>query len=236
MKILIAGATGLIGSALKPHLTGLGNEVVAMTRQKQEGTIQWDPENGLIKPADLENFDAVINLSGENMGALRWSEGKKQRILESRVKTTRLLADTLAYLRKPPKVWINASAIGFYGSRGDAELTEESPKGKGFLADVCQAWEEATEAASKKGIRVVEARFGVVLTPKGGLLGRVITPFKLGLGGQVGDGKQYMSWIALDDLVSIIGFILQDEEIAGPVNVARAPVTNGEFKRNSVNQ
>jgi uncharacterized protein len=227
MKILIAGATGLVGSALKQSLTG--HEVATLSRKKGEGSLYWDPNNGVIQPSALENFDAVINVCGENI-ASRWSEEKKSKILESRVKTTRLLADTLAHLKNPPQVWINASAVGFYGDRGDTPLTEESPPGTGFLASVCKAWEAATESASKKGIRVVQARFGIVLSPKGGLLKRLLTPFKMGLGGQVGDGKQYMSWIAIDDLVAMIAFLLDHEEIAGPVNIVSPnPVTNGEF-------
>lgn len=229
MKILIAGATGLVGSALRPYLLGMGHEVVLLDRHIEEGFIYWDPEMGEIDPEKLEGFDAVINLAGENI-AQRWSSAKKKRIVESRVKSTRLLADTLAYLKSPPKVWINASAVGYYGSQGDRVLSEETKAGTGFLSEVCQKWEGATEAAEKKGIRVVHARFGVVLTPKGGMLGSLLTPFKLGLGGKVGDGKQYMSWIAIDDLLGAIEHILQHEEITGPVNVTSPKaVTNGQF-------
>lgn len=230
MRILIAGATGLVGSALKVYLLHMGHEVITLSRRSgQEDSIYWDPDNGEVNPDDLENFDAVINLAGENI-AQRWNEAKKQRILESRVKATRLLADTLAHLKRPPKVWINASAVGYYGSQGDKALNEQSAPGSGFLANVCQAWEKATGAAAKRGLRVVHARFGIVLSPKGGLLGRLLTPFKMGLGGKIGDGRQYMSWIAIDDLTAIVQHILIHDEISGPVNaVSPHPVTNGEF-------
>ncbi len=229
MRILFAGSTGLIGKALVPYLKAIGHEVIALTRHKEEEAIYWDPENGEINPSELEDFEGVINFAGDNIAG-RWSEAKKSKILESRVKTTRLLADTLAHLVNPPKVWINASAVGFYGSQGDKVLAEENGAGTGFLPKVCQAWEAATEAAVKRGIRVVHARFGVVLSVKGGMLGRLLMPFKLGLGGKVGDGKQYMSWIEIDDLLGIIRHILLHEELSGPVNVvAPHAATNGEF-------
>lgn len=236
MKILVAGASGLVGTALKNYLAGLGHEVVSLSRGGQEGSVHWDPERGEINPEELEGFDAVVNLAGENIAGKRWSEGEKRRILESRVKATRLLADTLAHLARPPKVWINASAVGYYGSQGEKMLSEANGPGTGFLAGVCQAWEGATGAAAKKGIRVVLTRFGIVLSPKGGILGRLITPFKLGLGGKIGNGNQYMSWIAIEDLVAIIGHILVHDEIVGPLNVVSPhAVTNGEFTEELAN-
>lgn len=236
MKILVAGASGLVGSALKNYLTGLGYEVIPLSSGRHEGSIFWDPEKGEINPAELEGFDAVINLAGENIAGKRWSEAQKSKILESRVKTTRLLADTLAHLARPPKVWINASAVGYYGTQGEKVLAETNAPGTGFLASVCLAWEGATEAAAKKGIRVVHARFGIVLSAKGGLLGRIVTPFKLGLGGKIGKGGQYMSWIAIDDLVAIVAHILIHEEIVGPLNVVSPhAVTNADFTEELAN-
>lgn len=228
MKILIAGSSGLIGSQLKTYLLNAGHQVLSLERQKQ-GSIYWDPDQGEISAQALEGFDAVINLCGENI-AERWTEEKKRQILESRVKTTRLLADTLAYLAHPPKIWINASAVGFYGHHGETTLTENTPAGSGFLAQVCQAWEGATQTAEKKGVRVVHARFGIVLSLKGGLLGRLLTPFRLGLGGKIGDGKQYMSWVAIEDVLGAIVHILQHEEFSGAVNIVSPhPVTNQQF-------
>ncbi len=233
MKILVTGATGLVGGALVRFLAGGGHEVVQLGRSAPgAGDIRWDPEAGVLEPDALEGFDGVVHLAGDNIATGRWTAEKKRRIRESRVKGTSLLAATLAGLERPPRVLVSASAIGYYGDRGDEELTEGSAPGSGFLSEVCREWEAATEAAEGKGIRVAHARLGVVLSKDGGALAKMLTPFRLGAGGVIGNGRQYMSWIALDDTVAAIGHLLSTDSAAGPVNVvAPAPVTNGEFTR-----
>jgi len=233
MKILVTGATGLVGSALVPFLAAGGHEVVRLGRTAPgAGDIRWDPDAGALDTAGLEGFDGVVHLAGENIASGRWTEARKHRIKESRVKGTSLLAATLAGLERPPRVLVSASAIGYYGDRGDEELTEASPSGSGFLSEVCREWEAATDAAEGKGIRVAHARLGVVLGKDGGALAKMLTPFRLGAGGVIGNGRQYMSWITLEDTVAAIGHLLSTESAAGPVNVvAPAPVTNGEFTR-----
>jgi len=233
MKILVTGASGLVGSALVPLLAGGGHEVARLGRSTPgPGDIRWDPDAGVLDAAALEGFDGVIHLAGENIAAGRWNAARKRRIKDSRVRGTRLLAETLAGLERPPRVLVSASAIGFYGDRGDKELSEESPAGTGFLTEVCREWEAATEAAAGKGIRVVHARLGVVLSRDGGALAKMLTPFKLGAGGIVGSGRQYMSWITLEDTVAALAHLLVTETAAGPVNVvAPAPVTNREFTK-----
>ena len=178
----------------------------------------------------LEGLDAVVHLAGDNIAAGRWSDPKKERIRNSRVEGTRLLCDTLAKLDRPPKVLLCASAIGYYGSQGSTLLREDSPAGTGFLAEVCQAWEAATEPARQSGIRVVQLRFGVILSPAGGALAKMLVPFKMGAGGIIGSGQQYLSWIALDDVLGATYHALMSESLAGPVNVVSPnPVTNREF-------
>ncbi|MCY4487105.1 MAG: TIGR01777 family oxidoreductase [Deltaproteobacteria bacterium] len=233
MKILVTGATGLVGGALLPLLAGGGHEVVRLGRTAPEaGDVRWNPERGVLDAGALEGVDAVVHLAGENIATGRWSAEKKRRIRNSRVRGTRLLAETLAGLERPPRVLVSASAVGFYGDRGDEELTEASPAGAGFLPDVCREWEAATEAAKGKGIRVVHARLGVVLSTGGGALAKMLTPFKLGAGGIIGNGRQYMSWITLDDTVAALGHLVATETAAGPVNVvAPAAVTNHEFTK-----
>ena len=166
--------------------------------------MEWNPAAGVLKAEEIEGCDAVIHLAGENVGSSRWTARKKTAIRESRVNGTKLLADTLAGLNSPPKVFVSASAIGFYGDRGDERLSEESAPGEGFLADVCRAWEATTQPAQERGIRVVHARLGVVLSPDGGALQKMLTPFRMGVGGVLGDGSQYMSWISLDDVIAAI--------------------------------
>ncbi len=233
MKILVTGATGLVGSALIPLLAADGHEVARLVRSAPgTGDIRWDPDAGVLDTAALEGFDGVVHLAGENIASGRWNAAKKRRIKESRVRGTRLLAETLAGLERPPGVLVSASAVGFYGDRGDEELTEESPAGSGFLSEVCREWEAATEAAAGKDIRVVHARLGVVLSQDGGALAKMLTPFKLGAGGIVGNGRQYMSWITLDDTAAALAHLLATETVSGPVNlVASAPVTNREFTK-----
>jgi len=193
--------------------------------------IFWDPEKSSFNSSEFEGFDVVINLAGENIADGRWSEIRKQKILDSRVKGTRLLAQILNKLNRPPKVFISASAVGFYGDRGDVICDESTSQGKGFLAEVCRQWEEAANAA-KPEIRTVNLRFGVVLSPNGGALAKILTPFKFGLGGVLGSGNQCMSWIALDDVVSIILNAIENPALSGPINcVSPNPVTNRQFTR-----
>ncbi|HZZ79036.1 MAG TPA: TIGR01777 family oxidoreductase [Gemmataceae bacterium] len=233
MRIAITGSTGLVGSALVPFLTSGGHEVVPIVRNRTSGEdVSWTPEAGLIDAERLEGLDAVVHLAGENIAARRWNAAQKARIRDSRIQGTKVLCEALARLRRPPRVLVSASAIGFYGNRGDEELTEASASGTGFLPEVCREWEAATVAAEKAGIRVVHLRFGIILSPKGGALAQMLTPFRLGVGGRLGNGRQAMSWIALDDVVGTIYHGLATETLRGPVNtVAPKPVTNLEFTK-----
>lgn len=233
MRVAVTGSSGLVGSALVPFLTAGKHQVTRLVRSKPaaSGSAHWDPAAGRVEAAALEGLDAVVHLAGENVTG-RWTAAKKARIRDSRVQGTRLLAETLACLQQPPKVMVCASAIGYYGNRGDELLREESPPGSGFLADTCREWEAASQAAEQKGIRVVRLRIGLVLSPAGGALARMLPPFKLGLGGRIGAGQQYMSWISLDDLVGVIHHALATESLRGAVNaVAPRPVTNLEFTK-----
>ena len=233
MRIAITGATGLVGSTLARRLQSQGRQPLRLVRQAaQADDVLWDTENGVAQPEKLEGCDAVVHLAGENIADARWSGAKKARIRDSRVKGTASLCRSLAQLSAPPRVLVSASAIGFYGDRGEEVLTEESPAGAGFFPQVCQEWEAATSAAADKGIRVVYLRIGVVLSADGGALAKMIVPFKFGLGGRLGDGEQYMSWIALDDLIAAIEHIIAHEELRGAVNAtAPNPVTNADFTR-----
>ena len=230
MKILITGASGFIGTELLAYLRGRGHEVRHVVRteaQLKEDSILWDPQHHELVPADFEGFDVLIHLAGENIMGGRWTPEKKRKIKESRVMGTRILCELISRLQSPPRLLISTSAIGFYGNRGNEIVSEDSPPGKGFLAEVCQKWEKATEPAIKRGIRVVKLRIGLVLSPKGGALGKMLIPFKLGLGGKIGSGKQWMSWISMDDLMGIFLHIIGRSEIQGAVNaVAPNPVTN----------
>ena len=234
MKILISGASGLIGSALKTALRERGDRVLSLTRRnaRNDSEITWDPSSDTLDPTRLTNIDGVIHLAGENIASRRWSTAQKARIRDSRVRGTTLLAQTLASISPLPKVFISASAIGYYGNRKDEILTEESQPGEGFLPDVSIAWENAAKLATEAGIRTVHPRIGVVLSPDGGALGKMLVPFKLGLGGIIGSGNQYMSWITLDDLISLFLFAIDDKSISGAINtVSPTPVTNREFTK-----
>lgn len=235
MKVLISGSTGLIGSALIPVLNDAGHDVVRLVRSapKSDGSeVHWDPESDRIDSDGLEGMDAVVHLAGENIGSARWSREKKARIFDSRVKGTRLLCKSLANLARPPQVLVCASAIGYYGNRAAETVNEESTSGFGFLAEVCVEWEIATEPVAETDIRLVNLRMGIVLSREGGPLAKMLPPFKMGVGGVLGSGRQYMSWIALDDAVAAIHHTLVTDSLQGPVNnVAPHPVTNREFTK-----
>jgi len=235
MRIAVTGSTGLVGAALTTLLSRRGHEVIRMVRSASAsgaGVARWDPRAGTIDAAALEGLDAVVHLAGENIAARRWTAAQKERIRESRVKGTRLLGESLARLVRPPRVWVSASAIGYYGNRGDEILREESPPGSGFLAEVCIAWEEATKVAEDRGIRVVHLRTGIVLSRSGGALARMLTVFRLGVGGTVGNGRQYMSWIAIEDVIGAIAHALTADTLRGAMNtVAPRPATNREFTK-----
>jgi len=233
MKVLVTGSTGLIGSALVPYLTASGHEVVRLLRGERQGEAEvgWNPEAGTIDAAGLEGLDGVVHLAGESVEG-RWTEEKKRRILKSRVNGTLLLCETLAARERPPRVLVASSAVGYYGDRGDEVLREESRSGSAFLSEVCRQWEGATKPAAQKGIRVVNLRTAPVITTKGGPLARMLTPFRLGVGGVIGSGEQYFPWIAMDDLTGAFEHCLLTESLVGPVNAA-APqaVTNREFTK-----
>ena len=235
MKVLVSGAKGFVGAALSTFLTARRHRVVPLVRGSTATAaevVAWDPLAGRLDGTLLEGVDAVVHLAGESVASGRWTASKKERIRASRVEGTRLLAERLSRLQRPPSVAACASAIGYYGDRADEVLTEDSSQGTGFLADVAQAWEGATAPMRDAGIRVVNMRIGVVLSPAGAALARMLPPFRLGLGGRIGDGRQYMSWITLDDLVDAIAFILDNDALRGPVNlVAPQPVTNGQFTK-----
>jgi uncharacterized protein (TIGR01777 family) len=237
-KILITGSHGLIGSSLIPLLTAAGEHKITRLARPPSNrnntnshSIVWDPSDDKVNVKELEGFDVVVHLAGENIFG-RWTDSKKQRILESRIKSTRLLCDSLIKLANPPSTLICASAIGFYGNRGDEVLDEESKPGSGFLSDVCQKWEESTETARDAGIRVVNTRFGVVLTPKGGILQKLLAPSRLGLSFRLGDSNRYISWVSIEDVIGSIFYSIINSSIRGPVNVVSPnPVTSLEFSK-----
>jgi uncharacterized protein (TIGR01777 family) len=232
MNILISGSTGLIGKALIRRLNTSGHTVTRLVRSNPTGNdIVWGPDNGTLDASRIEGCEAVVHLAGESIAARRWTAAQKERIRDSRVKGTTLLAGKLATLQHPPRVLVSASAIGYYGNRGAETLSEESGPGSGFLPEVCKAWEAATGAASVKGIRVVNLRTGIVLSTQGGALAAMLKPFRLGVGGKIGNGSQYMSWITLNDLCRAIIHALQTETLRGPVNAVTAAVTNSEFTK-----
>jgi uncharacterized protein len=232
MKVVVSGASGLIGSALVPALEAAGHDVVRLVRREARGAseVAWDPAAGTIDSAALAGVDAAVNLSGANLN-LRWTAARKAEIRDSRVSSTSLLARTLAELEPRPRVFVSAGGCGIYGDRGDEVLTEESELGTGFLADVGRAWEAAAEPARAAGLRVVSFRQGMVLTRDGGALRQMLLPFKLGVGGRVASGRQWWSWVSLDDLVAAYLFVLEGE-LAGPVNLASpSPATSAAFAK-----
>jgi uncharacterized protein (TIGR01777 family) len=239
MHVLVSGSSGMVGKALLEALRKNAHSATALLRPDTRipddfkfGRVGWNPAKGYIDAEALHRLDAVVHLAGENIAGGRWSPERKAAILESRVGSTRLLCEAIANHSTKPKTLVCASAIGYYGDRGQEIMTEDSAPGPGYLADVCKQWEEATAPAVNAGIRVVNLRIGVVLSKSGGALAKMLTPFKLGLGGRIGTGSQFMSWITLDDVVRAIGASLEDESLRGAVNaVAPRPVTNAEFTR-----
>ena len=235
MKIAVTGATGLIGAALCERLRQEGNDVLVITRRENSSSpfpvVHWNPERGELDTRSLEGVDAVMHLAGETI-AERWTPEKKERIRTSRVAGTRFLVDGLKRLSKRPSVLIGSSAVGFYGNRGDEVLDEGSPPGTGFLPEICQAWEAEVARASELGMRAVRLRTGIVLSTKGGALAKMLLPFKLGLGGPVGSGSQWMSWIHIDDVVGGYHFALHHSDLSGAANLtAPQPVRNADFTR-----
>ena len=230
LYLAVTGASGLIGSALVPSLEAAGHRTLRVTRRPAgPGQTRWDPESQTIDAAAFEGIDGAIHLAGENI-AERWTEGHKRSILESRRQGTQLLAGTMAKLNPKPRFLIQASAVGIYGNRGSESLTERSAPGKGFAPEVAEIWEASSGAAEQAGIRVSKLRLGLVLTAAGGVLGKMLPPFKLGLGGKLGDGKQYMSWISLVDLIDVVHRVIGGQDLSGPINVTSPnPVTNEEF-------
>ena len=233
MRVVVTGASGLIGQALKARLSADGHETVVLVRRAPgPGEARWDPSAESIESDALEGADAVVHLAGAGIGDKRWTTARKDVILESRVQSTSLLCGALATLERPPAVLVSASAIGYYGDRGDEELTEASGPGNGFQADVCRAWEKSTAEAEKARIRVVHLRSAVVLSRRGGALGRQLPLFRAGVGGRLGSGRQWFSWISLRDEVSVILHAISETSLVGALNAsAPNPVTNGEFTR-----
>jgi hypothetical protein len=234
MKILVSGATGLVGRHLVPFLRENGHEVFSLVRQapNNEGEIQWNAETGIVESElkKIENFDAVVHLAGAGIADERWTKERKRIIRDSRVVGTRVLVDSLQKLENPPRAFVSASAIGYYGDRKDEILNEDSPPGKDFLSGVGVEWEAEANKAADFGARVVRLRIGIVLSTEGGALKEMLTPFKMGVGGAVGKGQQFVSWIHLRDLIRVIQFALENENLNGAVNAtAPNPVRNAEF-------
>jgi uncharacterized protein (TIGR01777 family) len=233
LTILISGASGLLGSALIPFLTTGGHRVRRLVRRRpdpEKDEIYWNPAAGELGLDEKDPIDAVIHLSGENIGEGRWTAAKKKQIIDSRVNSTRLLAKTIAAMKQPPKVFLSASAIGFYGDRGPGIMDESSGPGKDFISHVCRLWEAPADLAAAAGIRTATLRIGIVLSPRGGALNKLLLPFQAGLGGRIGTGDQYMSWITIDDTIKAIHHALFDDTLCGPVNlVSPNPTTNREL-------
>ena len=232
-RILISGGSGFLGRRLSASLSALGHELRILTRGPAgEGRLAWDPAAGSIDPQALEGAHAVIHLAGAGLSERRWSEAYKRVIWSSRIDSTRLLVEAMGQLERPPSVFLSASAVGFYGDGGERELTEESPRGSGFLAELCEAWESEANAARGLGLRVVNVRTGVVLSPEGGALKEMLPPFRLGLGGPMGSGKQWLPWIEIEDWVRALCFCLEEKACSGPFNlVAPGVVRQADFAR-----
>ncbi len=234
MKVAISGVSGLVGTALRSSLTSDGHDVIALSRRPSLPpleTITWDVENGRVDASGLEGVDAVVHLAGEPV-AQRWNDPVKKAIRQSRVGSTRLLIEGLRSLKNPPKLLVSASAVGFYGNGGDAQLDESSPAGEGFLPDVCQEWEKTTMEALGLGIRAACVRIGIVLSTRGGALGKMLLPFKLGVGGPLGNGAQWMPWVHIDDIVGAFRFVISNDDLVGAVNgTTPNPVTNADFSK-----
>ena len=233
MKIAIAGASGLVGSALIPSLTNDGAAITRLVRgAAKSGEIEWHPNQDQLNEQTLAGFDVIINLAGENIAGGRWTDEQKRKIRDSRVGGTHLLSEAIAKMEVKPGAFICASATGIYGDRDDETLDEQSESGGGFLAGVCREWEKACEPAIKAAVRVVNLRLGPILAREGGMLSKLLTPFKMGMGGKVGSGKQYISWVALDDVVNAIKLAISNQAMRGPLNIVSPnPVTNEEFTR-----
>jgi uncharacterized protein (TIGR01777 family) len=235
LRVIVSGASGLIGCRLTTYLSDRGHRVDSLVRRApipDGNEIRWHPESHRIDRERMEGADAVIHLAGENIAAGRWTPARKERILRSRVDGTRFLCESLASLAARPRVLVAASAVGYYGDRLDESVDEQSAPGSGFLARVCHGWEEATQSAQQASIRVVHLRIGMVLAAEGGALAKMLTPFKMGLGGPVGNGRQYVSWIAIDDLMKCIEYVIDHDSLSGPVNaVSPNPVTNAVFAK-----
>lgn len=235
MKILIGGASGLVGTALAPKLEADGHEVIRLVRGKNlpnAGQIQWSPESNQLDAQLLEGCEAVIHLGGEGVASGRWTSVRKKLLRDSRIKSTRLLAESVARMNTKPRVFLCASAVGIYGDRGDELLKEDSSCGSDFLATLAQDWEAGCLPAAATGMRVIHLRFGVILSPRGGALRKMLPIFRLGLGGVMGNGMQYMSWVSIDDVVHVIQWLLLHDEIHGPVNVVSPkPVMNRDFAK-----
>jgi uncharacterized protein (TIGR01777 family) len=235
MRILVSGSSGLVGSALTRVSRGEGDEVLRLVRRpaKVDDEVSWDPAGDVAPdPAALDGVDAVVHLAGAGIGDHRWTAAYKQEIRDSRVRSTTLLATTLAGLSRPPRVFLSGSAVGYYGDTGDSEVDEDSPAGNDFLAGVARDWESAAEPATAAGIRVVSLRSGIVMSSRGGALGKVLPLFRVGLGGRLGSGRQWVSWIARPDHVAAMRFLLKSDDVRGPVNLtAPNPVTNAEYTK-----
>ena len=232
MKILITGSSGLIGQALTTKLNLEGHTVQKLQRNDSTQALFWDTLGNKVNLPNDSYFDAVIHLAGENIATGRWTKSKKEQIRESRLQGTKALYEALSALEKKPSIIITASALGYYGSQGSTQLDETSPVGSGFLATLCKEWEDLSSSLEHKNTRFVSTRFGLILAPSGGLLKTILPIFKLGLGGRIGDGKQYMSWISLDDTVRAIVFCLMNDSVQGPINItAPTPITNAEFTK-----
>ncbi len=232
MNFLVSGASGLIGKEITSFLVEQGHKVIPLQRKSPSEQAYWNLESGIIKIDQNLRIDIIIHLAGENIAEGRWNKEKKERIKNSRVEGTKLISEYFSKVNHKPELFISASAIGFYGNRGEEELLEKSKKGTGFLSDVCQQWEMATEKASQTGIRVANIRLGMVLSSKGGALTSILPPFKMGFGGIIGNGRQYVSWVTIQDVVGSINHIIENTDIEGPINIVSPnPVTNYNFTK-----